>query len=160
MNSNFINPAPRVLTEAEIAARTQSSSQQLSAEDCQLRETIYDLIRGIRDPEHPHTLEELDVVAEDRISIISPEAGWGGEGGLRVEFCPTVPHCSLATTIGLAIRSQITRHYPQYKLDISITPGKHATENEINKQLNDKERVSAALENPAIRTLLKRLIDD
>ena len=29
-----------------------------------------------------------------------------------------------------------------------IEPGKHDTEKDINKQLNDKERVFAALENP------------
>lgn len=34
-----------------------------------------------------------------------------------------------------------------YKVDISIRPGTHQSENAINKQLNDKERVAAALEN-------------
>lgn len=28
-----------------------------------------DLIRDIKDPEHPHTLEELNVVSEDCISV-------------------------------------------------------------------------------------------
>lgn len=36
---------------------------------------------------------------------------------------------------------------PAYKVDIFIRPGTHQSENAINKQLNDKERVAAALEN-------------
>jgi hypothetical protein len=33
-------------------------------------------------------------------------------------------------------------------VDIFVTPGTHSTEAAVNKQLNDKERVAAALENP------------
>jgi len=33
-----------------------------------------------------------------------------------------------------------------------VTPGTHATEEAVNKQLNDKERVAAALENSDILT--------
>ncbi|RVX06147.1 Protein AE7 [Vitis vinifera] len=33
-------------------------------------------------------------------------------------------------------------------VDIKVAPGTHATEAAVNKQLNDKERVAAALENP------------
>ena len=31
--------------------------------------SLVDLIRDIRDPEHPHTLEELHVVSEDCITV-------------------------------------------------------------------------------------------
>ncbi|MCD7470096.1 Protein ae7 [Datura stramonium] len=34
------------------------------------------------------------------------------------------------------------------EVDIRVAPGTHATEAAVNKQLNDKERVAAALENP------------
>ncbi|KAK3018750.1 hypothetical protein RJ639_004236 [Escallonia herrerae] len=34
------------------------------------------------------------------------------------------------------------------KVDIRVAPGTHATEAAVNKQLNDKERVAAALKNP------------
>jgi hypothetical protein len=34
------------------------------------------------------------------------------------------------------------------KIDILISPGSHSSEVAVNKQLNDKERVAAALENP------------
>ena len=53
----------------------------------------------------------------------------------------------MATLIGLMIRVKLHRGLPDnYKVDINIEKGKHQTENDINKQLNDKERVLAALE--------------
>ena len=35
----------------------------------------------------------------------------------------------------------------RFKVKVLISPGSHATEDAINKQLADKERVAAALEN-------------
>lgn len=50
---------------------------------------------------------------------------------VRVEFNPTVPHCSLATLIGLCLRIKIERNITQYlKLDIYIKKGAHSTEDE------------------------------
>jgi len=37
---------------------------------------------------------------------------------------------------------------PYFKVDVTVSPGSHSSEIAINKQLNDKERVAAALENP------------
>lgn len=52
---------------------------------------------------------------------------------VRIEFHPTVPHCSLATLIGLCIRVQLERtvaHTNPFKLDIYIKKGTHNTEEE------------------------------
>lgn len=50
---------------------------------------------------------------------------------VRVEFNPTVPHCSLATLIGLCIRIKLQRNMPYpIKLDIYIKSGAHTTEHE------------------------------
>ena len=60
-------------------------------------------------------------------------------------------HCSMATLIGLCIRVQLLRALPpRFKVDIFVSPGSHSSESAVNKQLNDKERVAAALENPAL----------
>ena len=54
----------------------------------------------------------------------------------------------MATLIGLSIRVQLLRSLPsRFKVDVNVTPGTHASEKDVNKQLNDKERVAAALEN-------------
>lgn len=41
---------------------------------------------------------------------------------------------------------------PRFKVDIFVSPGSHASELAVNKQLNDKERVAAALENTNLAT--------
>lgn len=77
-------------------------------------------------------------MSEDSIFILKPTDGQVPV--VRIEFNPTVPHCSLATLIGLTIRIKILRHFPHsLKLDIYIKKGAHSTEDEINKQINDRE---------------------
>ena len=56
-----------------------------------------DLIRTIKDPEKPESLEELEVVSEDRIKVQPFDEN---TCLIKIEFVPTVPHCSLATLIG------------------------------------------------------------
>nr|XP_016930041.1 MIP18 family protein galla-1 [Drosophila suzukii] len=124
-----------------------------------LQETIYDLLRGIRDPEKPCTLEDLNVIYEDGIFVLPPTRS--NVSVVRIEFNPTVPHCSLATLIGLCIRVKVERGLPHnIKLDIFIKKGAHQTEEEINKQINDKERIAAAMENPNLRNLVENCIKD
>lgn len=83
-------------------------------------------------------LQELKVVSEDSIFVLKPTDG--KVPVVRIEFNPTVPHCSLATLIGLTIRIKILRHFPHnLKLDIYIKKGAHSTEDEINKQINDRK---------------------
>jgi len=61
----------------------------------------------------------------------------------------------MATLIGLCIRVKLLETLPaRFKVDIMVTPGTHATEEAVNKQLNDKERVAAALENSDILSSL------
>ncbi|KAG8382102.1 hypothetical protein BUALT_Bualt05G0041500 [Buddleja alternifolia] len=82
---------------------------------------------------------------------------------LRVTFTPTVEHCSMATVIGLCLRVKLMRSLPpRYKVCLlKIASKKHFLSCSmlnfhktyfsffaVNKQLNDKERVAAALENP------------
>jgi len=105
-------------------------------------EEVYDLVKDVRDPEHPLSLAELNVVSPGQISV-DDEAS-------RVDlyFTPTVPHCSMSTLIGLCLRVKLLRSLPpRFKVDIFVEPGSHVSESQVNKQLNDKERVAAALEN-------------
>ncbi|GJQ66145.1 hypothetical protein Trydic_g4210 [Trypoxylus dichotomus] len=134
-------------------------SQQIVKNNDELKYTIYDFIRTIKDPEKPNTLEELNVVYEDGVYINQPTQG--NVSVVRVEFNPTVPHCSLATLIGLCIRIKLERSIPfEIKLDIYIKQGAHATEHEINKQINDKERIAAAMENPNLKDMVENCIKE
>lgn len=65
-----------------------------------LNDVFTDVIRTIRDPEKPNTLEELDVVTEKCVEV--QELG-DDEYLIIIKFSPTVPHCSLATLIGVCV---------------------------------------------------------
>lgn len=141
-----------------------------------------DLIRDIRDPEHPHTLEELNVVSEDCITVsrhcFTPHRPPGTESKkkeeegsredeeeeelwIKIVFTPTVPHCSLATLIGLCLRIKLEQCWDgHFKLDIKVSEGAHKIEGDVNKQINDKERVAAAMENPGLREMVEQCIKE
>ena len=68
---------------------------------------------------------------------------------------PTITHCSLATVIGLGVRVRLEQALPpRFRVDVRIKEGSHTTAREVTKQLNDKERVAAALENATLRGVL------
>ena len=114
---------------------------------------IFDHIRNLNDPEHPLTLEQLNVVSVENIHVDDDIST------VLVQFTPTIPHCSMATLIGLSIRVKLLRVLPQrLKVTIEIYPGSHQSEIAINKQLNDKERVAAALENKHLLDVVNKCI--
>ncbi|CAK7232965.1 hypothetical protein SCUCBS95973_008436 [Sporothrix curviconia] len=130
---------------------------------------IYDLISTISDPEHPHTLGQLSVVnlpdiritpsptsAEARAAASDPNA----LTQVLVYVTPTVNHCSLVTVIGLAIRVRLEQTLPpNYRVDIQVKEGAHAQDDQVTKQLSDKERVAAALENDTLRGVLDKMLE-
>lgn len=111
------------------------------------------------------SLEQLAVVSAPQITV--------APGRVVIEFTPTVPHCGMSTLIGLTIRVRLLRALPtRFKVDIRVKPGSHQSEHAgwcdytvhrwlsqkhsiVNKQLNDKERVAAALENPSLVEVLE-----
>ena len=114
---------------------------------------IFELIRHINDPEHPLTLEQLNVVSMDNVLVNDRE------NIISVQFTPTIPHCSMATLIGLCLRVKLIRSLPsRFKVTIKISPGSHQSEIAINKQLADKERVAAALENNHLLDVVNKCI--
>jgi len=151
--TELINPSPTVFGRKATPSRQQreATSEQEREPIDQLE--IFEHIRDIADPEHPYSLEQLNVVSEDHITIRD------NDSRVRVEFTPTVQHCSMATLIGLCIRVKLLRALPsRFKVDIAVTPGGHASEAAVNKQLNDKERVAAALENPNLLQMVDRCL--
>mmetsp|Transcript_7815 Transcript_7815/g.11594 ORF Transcript_7815/g.11594 Transcript_7815/m.11594 type:complete len:153 (-) Transcript_7815:64-522(-) len=112
---------------------------------------VFEILRNLNDPEHPLTLEQLNVITLENIKV---------EGNhVTVHFTPTIMHCSMAALIGLSIRVKLKRSLPKnFRSDVYITPGKHQSENAINKQLNDKERVISALEKPKLASVINDCI--
>jgi metal-sulfur cluster biosynthetic enzyme len=126
----------------ELNSVEAKESEELESKDPFTAEEIFELIRNVRDPEHPLSLEELNVVRAEAIRVDDEN------NQITLFFTPTVPHCSMSTLIGLCLRVKLMRALPvRFKVDIYVEPGSHASEQQVNKQLNDKERVAAALEN-------------
>ncbi|KAG6865033.1 hypothetical protein C0991_005579 [Blastosporella zonata] len=155
MPGEIFNPNPTIFSTKPTVRKSDLTKQSLWINEKAVQEDflddadpidqdeIFDLIRSIDDPEHPNTLEELRVVSAPQINVTGNR--------VFVEFTPTIPHCGMSTLIGLSIRVRLLRSLPdRYKVDILLKPGSHQSEHAVNKQLNDKERVAAALENSAL----------
>jgi len=146
------NANPRVFRAASERQRSANEFDESVVDDIDERE-VFDTLRRVSDPEHPLTLEELNVVSLEHIRVHRESKR------VEVEFTPTIPHCSLATLIGLCLRVQLGRCLPiGWKSHVSIRAGAHVQEVQINKQLADKERVAAAVENPHLANVVNECL--
>eukprot|EP00866_Antonospora_locustae_P000729 jgi/Antlo1/729/163 len=158
-----MNPSPTLSEISEARA-------ELSFVDGKLRhisrETIFELIRDIRDPEHPYSLERLGVVRPDDIDVgeIRGTTEALKHRGLPLKyvsivFRPTIPHCSMAGVIGLAIKLQMLKYVgEEYWTRVFVAEDTHVSWRALCKQLNDKDRVMAALENVHMVEMLDSII--
>lgn len=152
MSSRLENANPVIFQRSGERLLTASDEDEDVHDPIDDRE-VFDLIRSINDPEHPLSLEELNVVEQVRVKV--DDAG----STVGIEFTPTIPHCSMATLIGLSIKVKLLRSLPErFKIDVHITPGTHASEDAVNKQLADKERVAAALENSSLLEVVNQCL--
>ena len=156
--AELINANPTVFDAPRDARPARTAEERAREADLDARDPfdaheVFDLIRDIKDPEHPHTLEQLRVAQRGLITVDDRR------GRVHVNFTPTIPHCSMATLIGLCIRVKLLRSLPgRFKIDVDVTPGTHASEAAVNKQLNDKERVAAALENDNLLNVVNKCL--
>lgn len=123
-----------------------------------------DLISSISDPEHPVSLGQLSIVSIPDIHITpSPALGVPDSNTIvqvTVEITPTVTHCSLATVLGLGVRVRLEQCLPpNYRVDVLCRENTHSQDDQVNKQLADKERVAAALENDSLRGVLEKMLE-
>jgi metal-sulfur cluster biosynthetic enzyme len=120
---------------------------------------IFDLISTISDPEHPLSLGSLAVVSLPDIFILPPSSAKSRISTVRVLVTPTITHCSLATVIGLGVRVRLEQSLPpRYRIDVRIKEGTHASDEATNKQLGDKERVAAAMENGTLVGVIQKML--
>jgi metal-sulfur cluster biosynthetic enzyme len=74
------------------------------------------MLRHINDPEHPLTLEQLNVVTPQQIEVSNRN------NTIKVEYTPTIPNCTMATLIGLMIRVKLHRSLPdRFKVKYSYS---------------------------------------
>ncbi|KAL8803396.1 MAG: hypothetical protein Q9182_003194 [Xanthomendoza sp. 2 TL-2023] len=124
----------------------------------------------IQDPEHPLTLGSLSVVNLPDITLTStlpPSTSattttppLPAITTVTVLVTPTITHCSLATVIGLGVRVRLEQALPpRFRVDVRIKEGSHSTAEQVNRQLGDKERVAAALENGTLMGVLRKMLE-
>ena len=144
-------------SDEDMADASQTSADADEEEDPIDEQEIFDLISTISDPEHPLTLAQLAVVNLQDISI--SHAPRNQISTITIKITPTITHCSLATLIGLGIRVRLERSLPaRFRIKIVIKEGTHQLELQVNKQLNDKERVAAACENDQLLGVILQML--
>ncbi|KAF1997473.1 hypothetical protein P154DRAFT_280928 [Amniculicola lignicola CBS 123094] len=151
-------PAYNYLNDPFDGPASSGDSDDGSVEDIDEQE-IYDLISSISDPEHPLSLGSLAVVNLPDIFIQPPTSPRSAISTVLVEITPTITHCSLATVIGLGVRVRLEQALPpRFRVDVRIKKGTHSTDDAVNKQLGDKERVAAALENGTLMGVIRKML--
>ncbi|KAG0435221.1 MIP18 family protein F45G2.10 [Dictyocoela muelleri] len=170
------------------------------------KETVFELIRDIKDPEHPYTLEKLGVVTLDRVKVykidqdnvnlylaeefqekgdleandcgknldlnrdecsIETDLQLSGDlykvglpiSVIDIEFVPTIPNCSMASLIGISLRIHLERFIKGYWIRINIKKKTHVDYKSINRQVNDKDRVFAAMENEKLMMVIEDCLE-
>ncbi|EPS40982.1 hypothetical protein H072_5122 [Dactylellina haptotyla CBS 200.50] len=143
------------------ASDQDDDEDESAAEDIDEQE-IYDLISSISDPEHPLSLGELAVINLPHIHVTHGTPTPSNPHPMShvlVEITPTINHCSLATVIGLGVRVRLEQALPtRFRIDVKIREGTHQSTDQVNKQLNDKERVAAACENETLMGVLSNML--
>ena len=154
----LLDTPPELTTDEDTTDEFEDNDNILQAADPIDSQEIYDLIAHISDPEHPLSLGQLSVVNLEDISV--HDSGNKNEmAEVLVRITPTITHCSLATLIGLGIRVRLDRALPQrFRITILLKKGSHQSENQVNKQLNDKERVAAACENEQLLGVVSKML--
>ncbi|RLV91203.1 MIP18 family protein [Spathaspora sp. JA1] len=171
---NPINANPTILSISQLPTRKQTTPSQATntlsslslltpdddyssdeEDDPVDPQEIFDLISTISDPEHPLTLGQLAVVNLQDISITQSN----NLTEILIKITPTITHCSLATLIGLGIKIRLIRSLSdKYRIRLLIKEGSHQSELQVNKQLNDKERIAAACENEQLVEVISRML--
>ena len=109
MSSDGLNAEPVIY---QLADEKRSAAEHAQEADPDERDPvdsleIFDLIRDIKDPEHPNTLEQLNVAQRQLITVDD------GRGRVEVTFTPTIPCAPTLTSpvpAVLGVKSTPTFH--------------------------------------------------
>ena len=154
-------PAYPSLADPFSSPETSSVSSDSDEEEREVidEQEVYDLISTISDPEHPLSLGSLGVVKLEDISTVPPTSPRSRISTVTVLLTPTTSACSLTTVIGLGVKVRLLQALPpRFRVDVRIKEGTSQTADEVNKQLGDKERVAAAMENRSLINVVNTML--
>ncbi|AFP65320.1 hypothetical protein CMESO_129 (nucleomorph) [Chroomonas mesostigmatica CCMP1168] len=127
---------------------------------------LFYFLRNILDPEYPLKIYFLKIISFERIFI--QVFSFNQTISFDFIFIPTIKKCSLSPLLGIFLENKIYKIQIAKKLS-EILPKiwnwafffempfySHTKSFVITKQLNDKERITSALENCSIRRTIKK----
>lgn len=145
--------SPEALSDTTYSDDSDEAREEIDEQE------VYDLISSITDPEHPLTLGSLGVVNLEDIQIIPPSSPRSRISSVQVLITPTTSACSLTTVIGLGVKVRLVNALPpRFRVDVRIKEGTSSSADEANKQLGDKERVAAAMENKNLINMVNHML--
>ena len=117
---------PHTLEELGVVDKAHIWFRRTSTQRQQRRQEGQDS-NGCQTLNAQHNGSENRAAGIDAVSSVDGEAEDEGEDEAVIELTPTVPHCSLATTIGLCVRHAVESAIPNIKLAVRILDGTHRT---------------------------------
>jgi len=156
---NEIKPIPTLsmMPKRAKSEREISFVKKKEMTNKELAEKIFNIIRCVRDLDHPYTIQLLDVIDPKDIKIRDIKK----RKFVTVYWTPYGMNHSTIARMGLAFLMKLEKELPDFKrmkFEIKIKDDHIKSKDAINKQLNDKERVAAARENKPLVSLIESII--
>ncbi len=95
---------------------------------------VFKSLEPVMDPEHPVSITDpqMSIVTLDYIEV---------DGNIiKVQFKPTVPYCPMGGLIGVLIRHRLESVYPDNEVEVSVLPGTHSLETQVNDMISNDEK--------------------
>ena len=109
---------------------------------------VFKALEPVMDPEHPISITDpqMSIVTQEYIEI---------EGNIiRVQFKPTVPYCPMGGLIGVMIRHRLETVYPENEVKVTLLPGSHSLEAQVNDMISDEQKYNQIIEQMKSRGMM------
>ncbi|MGY5875332.1 MAG: iron-sulfur cluster assembly protein [Candidatus Thorarchaeota archaeon] len=111
-------------------------------------EEVFESLKPVMDPEHPIS------IIDERMKIVEPHFIRIIDDLIRVRFKPTIPTCPMGGLIGILIRHQLEKVFPENKVHVLLLPESHSQEDAVNSMISDDERYDQIIEQLKDRVML------
>jgi len=109
---------------------------------------VFKALEPVMDPEHPVS------ITDPQMSIVKQEYIQVEDDAIRVQFKPTVPYCPMGGLIGILIRHRLESLYPDSEIEVTVLPGTHSLEIQVNDMISDDKKYQQIVEQMEERGML------
>lgn len=93
-------------------------------------------------------------ITDPRLAIVKADYIDVADDKIAVRFKPTVPHCPMGGLIGILIRHRLEEEYPDSVISVSLVPGSHSMEDEVNSMIGNDEKYNQIVQQLKERGML------